>query len=154
MNTKYRLAQLCSNQPDLLKHLDRLHRGLIKDEKTDADPQQFMDFVNQHLDDDTMLLTLCFTNTTPVGYIMAFDVSTHPFMPEWQRAGYITQIFVAEAYRHQQVGMTLFALTVAWLRQRGVQKVQLNISTSNALGEKFWERQGFKPVKTRLQKHI
>jgi GNAT superfamily N-acetyltransferase len=67
-----------------------------------------------------MLLIMCFAADIPIGYGLAFDVAEHPFMPEWQRSGYITQIFVTSEYRKQGVGQAMVKYIIRWLTSRGV----------------------------------
>ena len=148
----YRVVQLRHLDPGLFESLDRLHRALIKGSSTP--PEQFMDFVTQRLDDEAMLLILALAEYGPVGYGLAFDVAEHAFMPEWQRAGYITQFYVAPEHRRRGVGQLMFDAIVQWLASRGVRDVQLNVSQDNPVGHRFWRRHGFVPHRLRLKRRI
>jgi GNAT superfamily N-acetyltransferase len=150
----YHIVRLRHHDPQLLESLDVLHRALMAYGGSDTPLEQFMDFVSKRLGDETMLLILGFAGETPVGYGMAFDVAEHPFMPEWQRSGYITQFFVAHEYRRQGVGQVLLDSIVQWLASRGVTKVLLNVSLENPLGNRFWRKQGFVPYVTRMKREI
>lgn len=113
-----------------------------------------MDFVTNRLDDETMLLILGLVGDTPAGYGLAFDVVEHAFMPEWQRAGYVTQFFVAPEHRRQGVGQMMFDFIVQWLASRGVTEMLLNVSPDNPAGDRFWKSQGFVPHRIRMKQEI
>ena len=148
----YRVVRLQHRDPELFECLDRLHRALLQGSSTP--PDQFMDFVAQRLDDEAMLLILALAGDGPVGYGLAFDVAEHAFMPEWQRAGYITQFYVAPEHRRRGVGQLMLDAIVQWLASRGVRDVQLNVSQDNPVGHRFWQRHGFVPHRLRMKRKI
>ena len=148
----YRVVRLQHRDPELFEALDGLHRALIQGSSTP--PEQFMSFLTQRLDDEGMLLILGLAAGTPIGYALAFDVVDHPFMPEWQRAGYITQFFVVPEYRRQGVGQLLFDSVMEWLASRGVTEVLLNVDVDNAVGDRFWRKNRFVPHRVRMKREV
>jgi GNAT superfamily N-acetyltransferase len=148
----YRVVRLQHRDPKLFEGLDGLHQALIQGSSTP--PEQFMAFLSQRLDDESMLLILGLAAGTPVAYALAFDVADHPFMPEWQRAGYITQFFVAPEHRRQGVGQLLFDSVMEWLAARGVTEVLLNVDLDNAVGNRFWRKNGFVPHRIRMKREV
>ena len=115
-------------------------------------PEPFASFVKERLKDENMLLALVLVDEVPVGYGLAFDVAEHPFMPEWTRAGYITQFLVSRNYRQHGVGKLLMDYINDWFRSRGLQKVLLNVDIENEAGLRFWESQGFEPYVMRMKR--
>jgi GNAT superfamily N-acetyltransferase len=115
-------------------------------------PEAFTEFITRRLEDETMLLLIAWANETPAGYGLAFDVAEHPFMPEWTRAGYITQFLVSRQYRRQGVGQMLMDTIDDWFRSRGLQKVMLNVDIANETGIQFWKRWGFEPYAMRMRR--
>ena len=115
-------------------------------------PEPFASFVKERLKDENMLLALVLVDEVPVGYGLAFDVAEHPFMPEWTRAGYITQFLVSRNYRQHGVGKILMDTINDWFRSRGIQKVLLNVDIENEAGVRFWESQGFEPYVMRMKR--
>jgi len=148
----YRVVRLQQRDPELFEGLEQLHRALIQGSSTP--PEQFADFVTQRLGDEAMLLILALAENGPVGYGLAFDVAEHAFMPEWQRAGYITQFYVVPEHRRQGVGQLMFDAILQWLASRGVSDVQLNVMEDNTLGNRFWRRHGFVPHRLRMKRKI
>lgn len=117
-----------------------------------AAPETFASFVKRRLEDERMLLALAWADNIPVGYGLAFDVAEHPFMPEWTRAGYITQFLVSRNYRQRGAGKTLMTYINNWFQSRGIQKVLLNVDIENEAGLRFWESQGFEPYAMRMKR--
>lgn len=115
-------------------------------------PEPFIEFVNQRLEDETMLLILAWVDGTPAGYGLAFDVAGHAFMPEWTRSGYITQFLVSGQYRKQGIGTLMMDYINDWFRSRGLQKVLLNVDIDNEAGIRFWKSQGFEPYAMRMKR--
>jgi len=115
-------------------------------------PEPFSSFITQRLEDETMLLVLAWVDEQPVGYGLAFDVAEHPFMPEWTRAGYVTQFLVSRDYRQRGVGKLLMETINDWFQSRGIRKVLLNVDIENEVGIRFWESQGFEPYAMRMKR--
>jgi ribosomal protein S18 acetylase RimI-like enzyme len=115
-------------------------------------PEPFASFIKNRLKDENMLLVLAWVDEVPVGYGLAFDVAEHPFMPEWTRAGYVTQFLVSRSYRQRGVGKTLMDYINDWFRSRGLRKVLLNVDIENEAGIRFWENQGFEPYAMRMRR--
>ena len=71
-------------------------------------------------------------------------------MPDWQPAGYVCQFYVDAQHRQQGVGQALFDAMMAWFRDRGLARIRLNVDLDNPVGQKFWRKQGFQPLVTRM----
>ena len=138
------------NHPDqnCLEAVLSLRRELIDN----ALPETFSSFVSQRLQDENMLLVIAWLDEVPVGYGLAFDVAEHPFMPEWTRAGYVTQFLVSRNYRQQGVGKLLMDHINDWFQSRGLRKVLLNVDIDNEAGVRFWKSQGFEPYAMRMKR--
>jgi GNAT superfamily N-acetyltransferase len=148
----YQIIRLHGHDFELLEELDRLHRAFFAG--SEVKPGQFMDFVTARLGDERMLLILAMAGDMPVGYGLAFDVAEHPFMPEWQRAGYITQLYVSVDHRRRGVGQRLVNHIIEWLASRGVARVLLNVVPDESVAERFWREQGFVPCRVRMTREI
>ena len=115
-------------------------------------PEPFASFIKQRIEDESMLLVLAWVDDLPVGYGLAFDVAEHPFMPEWTRAGYITQFLVSQNYRQRGVGKALMEYINNWFQSRGIRKVLLNVDIGNEAGIRFWKNQGFEAYAMRMKR--
>jgi GNAT superfamily N-acetyltransferase len=152
LTADYQLVQLRTHDDHLLSELDTLHREFFQN--STVPPEQFTDFVSQRLADDQMLLVLAMSDDRAVGYGLAFDVSEHPFMPEWQRSGYITQLYVTPEHRGQGVGQRMVDFILTWMRSRDIQSVQLNTGVGETGAQEFWHKQGFVPRRVRMWREI
>jgi GNAT superfamily N-acetyltransferase len=150
--TTCRIVRLCHDNPHLLEELDTLHRAFFQG--SSVPPEQFMDFVTKRLEDEAMLLILGLVGNAPIGYGLAFDVAEHPFMPEWQRSGYITQLYIAPEHRRQGIGQELVEFIIDWLASRGITNVLLNVVAGESVAEQFWQAQGFVPRRTRMGRSV
>ena len=150
--TGFRVIRIRDHDPELLGGVDRLHRAFF--EGAAVEPEQFMGFVAKRLGDEAMLLILAMAGDTPVGYGLAFDVAEHPFMPEWQRAGYITQLYVSPGHRRRGIGQWLVDYIVEWLASRGVAEVLLNVVPDESVARQFWRKRGFVPCRVRMRRRI
>ncbi len=63
--------------------------------------------------------------------------------------GYISDIYVVPAHRNQGIGRKLVSEAMHHLQQAGVQSVEMEVYIANDPGQKFWEKMGFAPFKTR-----
>ena len=148
------ITRLSQKTIHLFENLDKLYRAFAEEEGHTSPPEQFTNFVRGKLDDDSMLLLLAMTDTEVIGYALVFDVIDHPFIPDWARTGYITQMFVQASHRNQEVGQRILNHSIEWLSTRGVPQVMLNVHAHNSLGEKFWRREGFTPHLIRMKRRI
>ena len=150
--TRFRVVRLDKVDRDLLDELDMLHRTFF--EGSSVPPEQFMGFVTGRLDDERMLLILGKEGETPLGYALAFDVVEHPFMPEWQRSGYVTQLYVLPEHRGQGVGKLLVDSMLSWMTARGITRVQLNVLLGEGGAAEYWRKYGFEPCRTRMERTL
>lgn len=153
------IERLQHHNVHLLDELDRLYRGFAAEEGHTAPPEHFRDFIAARLDDLSMLVMIAQVedsarNNRAVGYALIFDVMEHPFIPNWQRCGYVTQLFVDAGCRRQGVGQRMIEYGLEWLTQRGVPEVMLNVDVDNDEGERFWREVGFAPHLIRMKKNI
>lgn len=138
----------------LLPELTRLYQQFAAHEGHTTPISQFTDFVTARLADDTMLAILAQIEGHAVGYALAFDVGNHPFIPNWERCGYLTNLFVMEAFQRRGIGHSLVDYTLMWLGERGVTRIMLNVDVDNPAGEQFWHKQEFRPVLTRMKRML
>ncbi len=76
------------------------------------------------------------------GFCLARILRRPPLFRETQR-GEIESLFVADSARRRGVGTLLVEGALAWMRERGIARVELAVDASNPSGRAFWERLGF-----------
>ncbi|HEX8824465.1 MAG TPA: GNAT family N-acetyltransferase [Archangium sp.] len=70
-------------------------------------------------------------------------VRDYPEPGEW----YLGLLVLDPRHRARGLGTKLMAELVHWLRGQGARSLRLAVSEHNESGRRFWERQGFEPVK-------
>lgn len=68
--------------------------------------------------------------------------------------GEIDWLFVREETRRQGAGRALVAAALAWLRERGVARVEIQVARANASGSAFWRALGFAASMDVLDLHL
>jgi len=114
-----KIERLQPHNAHLLDDLDRLYRGFAAEEGHTAPPEHFREFIAARLDDSSMLVILAQAASRAVGYALIFDVAEHPFIPNWQRCGYVTQLFIDAGHRRQGVGQQMLDHGLDWLTYLG-----------------------------------
>jgi len=68
--------------------------------------------------------------------------------------GEIDWVFVREEVQRSGVGRALTAAALAWLRERGVGRVEIQVARANASGFAFWRALGFAATMDVLDLHL
>ncbi len=76
-----------------------------------------------------------------------------PIMLESER-GEITDLGVREGARRRGIGARLVAEALAWVRDSGVQRVEVQVATANPTAQAFWRSQGFGDFMDVLDKRL
>ncbi len=80
-----------------------------------------------------------------VGYTIAGLSARMPVF-EKTKKGYIGDIFVYNKVRNQGVGTKLITASKKWLKENGLDYIDLQVTKANTSGIKFREKHGFKTV--------
>ena len=59
------------------------------------------------------------------------------------RRGYLQHLAVRADYRHRGIGSALIARCVAALESAGIEKIHLDVLTTNTAAAEFWSRRGW-----------
>jgi GNAT superfamily N-acetyltransferase len=93
----------------------------------------------------------------PDGNLLGFALAAlarrpGPFLE--RERGEIDWLFVREKARRRGAGRALVAAALAWLRERGVARVEIQVARANASGSAFWRALGFAPSMDVLDRHL
>jgi ribosomal protein S18 acetylase RimI-like enzyme len=78
-----------------------------------------------------------------VGYIIAaINKMTEVWVRE--RYGYVDQLAITAAYRHQGIGSDLLKEVLNWFKSENLDLIELSIAAKNSIGYSFWKKHGFK----------
>lgn len=76
-----------------------------------------------------------------------------PILEETERAE-ITDVGVRPTHRRQGIARQLVAAAFDWIRDRGVERVELQVASGNAEGQAFWRALGFSDLMDVLHKRL
>lgn len=63
------------------------------------------------------------------------------------RRGFLCHLAVVRKARGAQIGRTLVARALAALQAAGIRRALILVARNNAVGRKFWHRQGWEPLR-------
>lgn len=103
--------------------------------------------------DRTYLVALC--GDQIVGFVSLAEksyASAPMYVPK--RYGLVDNAVVASTSRRVGIGHQLFNAAIAWLQARGIDSVQVQVWNKNEEAMRFYAKQGFKHMYTRMQMSI
>ena len=68
--------------------------------------------------------------------------------------GYLNDLYVAPAARHQGLAQKLTQYAENWLKEQDVFIMELQVLGKNAKAREFWEKQGMEPIGTLCCKYL
>jgi len=105
-----------------------------------------------HRDPDAEILVYD-RNGTPEGLCIVRIDRAPPILEETERAE-ITDLGVRPALRRQGVGRLLVEEAQAWVRDRGVARIEIQVATGNPEGQAFWRAIGYADLMDVLHKRL
>lgn len=88
------------------------------------------------------------------GYVMAMLVDMLPETFAAERAGFIADIYVREAFRGHRVGRKLVQTCINWFRTREVSHFEWYVAVANTRGVEFWRSVGGRELMMRMRAPI
>jgi ribosomal protein S18 acetylase RimI-like enzyme len=64
--------------------------------------------------------------------------------------GFLSDTYVRPEYRHQGIMQALYRSAADWLACQGIYELQLDVYNRNHTAWEYWNKQGFRPLKTRM----
>jgi ribosomal protein S18 acetylase RimI-like enzyme len=108
--------------------------------RPDADPEIRRLIASELRDPDA--LVLLFEQSDACGLCMTRIQQAPPIRREARRAE-IGELFVSAGARRRGVGRALVRESLAWVRERGVERVVVRVDAGNDVGQAFWRGIGF-----------
>lgn len=105
-----------------------------------------------HRDPDAAIFVYDDGGDLPGMCIVKIDYSP-PIMEEVERAE-ITDVGVREDERRRGIGNALVDEALAWIAEKGVSRVEVQVATGNVEGQAFWRRRGFGALMDVLHKRL
>lgn len=104
----------------------------------------FSQFALKQINDRDSLVLIAQMDEETCGYSIARIENRPPVFVE-TRFGMIYDFAVSEKYRRNGIGEKLYNAVTEWFKKKNVDRVELNVATSNPISMKFWTKLGLKP---------
>ena len=130
-------------------HLERDPRWQLVEDG----PYKFLEFVRKNVLNEEWLVIVADAKGFLVGYAMATEGMMPPVLKN-PRFGHILDIMVTEKYRRKGVATLLYQETVKWFKDRDLNRVELQVATTNESSQAFWKKMGFSAYLKKVTKNI
>ena len=136
--------------------LMRIHHEFDRDRFMAPGPRSeegYGSFLGSQIGQPDALVLVAERESEVVGYLYAAIEG-----PSWKdlrdRAGYVHDILVEEAHRGAAIAEGLMNAAFDWMREQHVPRVVLGTAATNARGQRFFERLGFRPTMIEMTKEL
>lgn len=116
-------------------------------------PAAWREKLEQLLSSDEALVLVRGEELAPEGFCVAELRRAPRLLAEPGRAE-ITDLFVRAAARRRGAGRALVDAALAWIRGRGIVRVEVRVATANAEGQAFWRALGWGDFVDVLQRRL
>lgn len=105
--------------------------------------------LSEELDRADRLILLAEHEGDPVGFAIAEMRSASDLFLVGPY-GFVRDLGVTRKARRLGVGQRLYDAVLEWLTELGVRRAELDVTEANEAARRFWERQGYRPLYTRM----
>ncbi len=106
-------------------------------------------FENHLLRDQDTRVFIALENKQVLGFLVArIEPPTPLFAGSYH--GFLSDTYVRPEYRRQGIMQALYKAAADWLAAQGIHELQLDVYNRNHAAWQYWEKQGFRPLKTRM----
>jgi ribosomal protein S18 acetylase RimI-like enzyme len=138
---------------DLWAALVAQHRQLTTDlpEAAPNGAARYVKRLIQRLDDLDTRILVAEAEGQVVGFALGMMVDFMPDIFSMEPCGYLSDIYVHPAYRHQGVGRRLMEAMLGWFRDKRAAYIELSVAVHNAEAIAFWKALGGREVMVRMR---
>lgn len=106
--------------------------------------------VNEMLLREDAFLFVSEAQNRVVGYCLGW-LAQNPPVYAIDTVGFVSELAVTSKLRGQGVGSALFAAARGWFNANEIHQFQLSTAIWNEEAQRFWQRQGGRPILTRFR---
>lgn len=103
--------------------------------------------------DPDVEILVCDVDGLPAGLCIVRIDRAPPILEETERAE-ITDLGVRPEWRRRGMGRRLVEAAQAWVRDRGVARIEIQVASGNREGQAFWRAMGFADLMDVLHKRL
>lgn len=108
-------------------------------------------FISDKLDSSHTHILVAEHNGRIVGFTVGVIVDMVPDMFHQTTGGYLTDIFIEDAYRGSGIGRRIVDQLTDWFRSRGVDYFEWYVAANNPAGQAFWRTLGGREIMVRMR---
>ncbi|HUN05596.1 MAG TPA: GNAT family N-acetyltransferase [Aggregatilineales bacterium] len=105
----------------------------------------------QRLDDPFTHILVAEDEDRVIGFALGTIVDLLPDIFNVEPGGYLADIFIDPAYRHQGLGRELIEQMINWFREQQVHYIELSVAVQNKQAIAFWKAVGGREVMLRMR---
>ncbi len=89
---------------------------------------------------------LAIENNKAIGLILGEEKKDYPVFEKNERPiGHVGNFYVEPQFRNMGIGKKLFSELKKWFRKRGLEKIEISLTSSNRIVKGLYKELGFKP---------
>lgn len=144
------IKEIYSLWKELMDYHKTFHPAFVTVDK----PREYF-YINMRkrmLNENTKIF-ICEEDGKIIGLTITFYSEGSPAFILYKK-GYIAETAVSEKHRGRGIGKKLYEIAEKWLREKGADHIELQVSVENKNALNFWANQGFTPATQHLIKEL
>ena len=113
----------------------------------------FAGFISSQISSRKALVLVAIKDQKIVGYLNA-SITLKPPVFETRRYGIIYDLAVTSSQRRLGIGTELYQNCLEWFETKNLDRIELGVTTTNPISNKFWKKMGYLPYYKKLYKVI
>jgi ribosomal protein S18 acetylase RimI-like enzyme len=105
--------------------------------------------LHEELDQEDRLILIAEHDSEPVGFVIA-EIRAGPDLFVIGPYGFVRDLGVTRSARRLGVGQRLYEAVLEWFAEHGVERAELDVTEANEVARRFWSRQGYRRLYTRM----
>lgn len=110
------------------------------------------EYISKSLERDDVIILVAEHRDRVIGMVRAEIIDRLFYTPRYE--GLITDIYVHPSYRRKKIAEKLIARLAEELKARKIELLSVIFPPGNRIAEKFFKKQGFRPLQVRLYKKV
>jgi ribosomal protein S18 acetylase RimI-like enzyme len=112
--------------------------------RSDHGHESAYNYIKSILDEDNVQVLVASMGNRIIGYQIS-QILEHPPVLQKTRYCLVNDIAIDDKYRGRGIGSEMFEEVKKWAKQKGVDRMELQVASGNEKAIRFYEKQGMKP---------
>lgn len=107
------------------------------------------EYVRRNIESPEWLVIVADEDQSVIGFAMG-KIDSYPPVYKHTHFGFVADIVVNESFRGRGIGRELYNQMLPWFREQGIDRVEINVASTNEVSQAFWRRMGFREYVKRM----